>query len=61
MNLANVREGDIVEINKRGRLFYARVQGKENHGLKLKPITSNTTYYDATAREVVGHWSRRKR
>lgn len=61
MELGSVREGDIVEISKRGRRFYAVVREKESSRLKVRPITSGITYFDASAREVIEHWKRRKR
>ncbi|HWV85611.1 MAG TPA: hypothetical protein VNZ62_09215 [Capillimicrobium sp.] len=61
MRLANVLVGDIVLVNRKGRVFHALVTHAEPHGLGLEPIDKRTTYRRCTAHEVVGHWSRRGR
>lgn len=49
-------------INKRGRLFYARVLGTgTNGGLSLEPLDRRITWRQATAREVIDHWSHARR
>lgn len=56
MNLQSVREGDIVQVNKRGRLFLASVVEKERGKVKIDPLLDNINYFEASAREVVAHW-----
>jgi hypothetical protein len=58
MNLSRVSPGDIVRVNKKGRLFLATVSSKEPQGLKVTPIRDNISYHEASAREVVEHWKR---
>ena len=65
MNLASVKVGDIVEVDKRGRRFYAEVR-ETGPELALRPHDRRVNYYTATAREVVGVYhantdTRRKR
>lgn len=56
MNIAGVKPGDIVHVDKKGRRFHAVVQGKEGRELLLMPIERNISYRSATSREVCAHW-----
>ena len=60
MNLQSIQPGDIVRVDKKGRIFLAEVTEKVRGKLKLSPITPSMTYYEASAREVTAHWKRRK-
>ncbi|MBX5441626.1 MAG: hypothetical protein IRZ32_08880 [Solirubrobacteraceae bacterium] len=61
MRLANVLVGDIVLVNRKGRVFHALVTHIEPHGLGVEPIDRRITYRRCGAREVIGHWARRGR
>jgi hypothetical protein len=61
VRLANVLVGDIVLVNRKGRVFHAVVTRTEPHGLGLEPIEKRITYRQCSAHDVVGHWSRRGR
>lgn len=61
MRLANVLVGDIVLVNRKGRVFHAVVTRTEAQGLGLEPIEKRITYRHCSAQDVVGHWSRRGR
>jgi hypothetical protein len=53
-----IHPGDLVLVNRLGRLFYARVSGLERAGvLALEPLDRRVTYRTARAREIVDHWS----
>lgn len=56
MKLTSVREGDIVEVDVKGRRFFAQVKGKDQTGVTVKPITPGITWQRATARQIIGHW-----
>lgn len=56
MRLAGVRPGGVVEVDKKGRRFYALVRAKDVNALLLAPADARTNFYTASAREVVGHW-----
>lgn len=61
MQLTSVKPGDIVRIDKRGRVFLAEVVEKtaekgRNGRLKIRPVVKNISYTEATAQEVVEHW-----
>lgn len=66
MTLGAVKPGDIVRIDKRGRIFLAEVNerisetGKRTR-LVVTPITSGITFREASASEVIGHWKRMSR
>lgn len=65
MTLSSVKIADLVEIDKKGRRFIARVIGFDAPkgkavGLRLKPICKNITWTTATAREVIGIWHANK-
>ncbi len=61
MRLADVMAGDIVLVNRKGRVFHAVVGATQAGGLTIEPIERRVTYRSCTAQEVVGHWSRRGR
>jgi hypothetical protein len=53
-----IRSGDLVKVDKRGRVFYARVLGASRlGGLALEPLDRRISWRQATAREVVDHWT----
>lgn len=56
MTLTSVKLGDIVEVDKKGRRFYAFVNDRTDTGLAIKPIDRRITYRECTAREVIDHW-----
>lgn len=61
MELASIRPGDIVRVDKKGRGFEAFVLEKHKGGLEIEPIQRGVTYTSASAREVVCHWAQRGR
>ncbi len=62
MRTRAIASGDLVLINKRGRLFYAKVAGTGlNGGLTVEPLDRHITWRQATAREVIDHWSHARR
>ena len=49
-------------INKRGRLFHARVLGTGSAGgLSVEPLDRRITWRHASAREVIDHWIHARR
>jgi hypothetical protein len=53
-----IHTGDLVLINRLGRIFYAKVGGLERAGvLAIEPLDRRVTYRTAKAREIVDHWS----
>jgi hypothetical protein len=61
VRLANVLVGDIVLVNRKGRVFHAVVTHTQPGGLGLEPIDKRVTYRTCSAQDVAGHWSRRGR
>jgi hypothetical protein len=61
MRLEGIHTGDIVEVDRRGRRYYALVTGTAPGGLALQPLDRRINYYDARSREVIGHWSKQGR
>lgn len=58
MRTRAIHRGDLVLVNKKGRLFHAKVQGLgAMGGLSVVPIERNVSYRQASAREIVDHWS----
>jgi hypothetical protein len=53
----SINPGDVVRINKRGRLFYALVRGVGPAGMTIEPLQRNVSHRQASVREVVDHWS----
>jgi hypothetical protein len=57
MRTRNIDPGDLVLVNKRGRLFHARVRAVDPTGVfRVDPIERNISYREATAREIADHW-----
>jgi hypothetical protein len=57
MRTRGIRPGDLVKVDKRGRVFYARVLGASRlGGLALEPLDRRVSWRQATAREVIDHW-----
>jgi hypothetical protein len=61
MRLEGIQTGDIVEVDRQGRRFYAIVTGPAQGGLALAPIDRRVNYYSARSQEVIGHWAKRGR
>jgi hypothetical protein len=61
VRLANVLVGDIVLVNRKGRVFHAVVTKIEPNGLGVEPLDKRVTYRSCSAHDVAGHWSRRGR
>ncbi len=58
MRLTAIKPGDIVQCNKKGRLFHAKVVGAVATGtLRVQPIERNISYRHVTASEIADHWS----
>ncbi len=60
MQLQTIQPQDIVEIDRRGWRFLARVKSIDNGVLRLQPIDNRVTYFHAPARQVVGIWHANK-
>jgi hypothetical protein len=57
MRMRGIDPGDLVLVNKRGRLFHARVRSVDPSGaLRVDPIERNISYREAAAREIADHW-----
>ena len=62
MRTRAIAPGDLVLVNKRGRLFHARVLGTGMAGgLSVEPLDRRITWRQASAREVIDHWSHTRR
>jgi hypothetical protein len=62
VRLRTIAPGDIVLVNKRGRLFHALVKGTATGGeLTIEPLDKRVSYRHATPREVADHWQHRER
>lgn len=60
-SLQNIHVGDIVKVDKLGRIFYALVEGKERGALSIKSLEgSRVSYTHARSREVIEHWRKTK-
>jgi hypothetical protein len=61
MRTRAIAPGDLVLVNKRGRLFHARVLGTSAGGLSVEPLDRRISWRQATAREVIDHWTHARR
>ncbi len=58
MRTRAISPGDLVMVNKRGRVFYARVLGTgAAGGLSVEPLDRRISWRQASAREVIDHWT----
>jgi len=56
MTLGAVRAGDIIEVDRKGRRFFAIVVERRERELEVEPIDRRVTYRRVKAREVIGIW-----
>ncbi len=56
MRLVGVAIGDLVRVDKRGRLFYAQVVDFDASELLIEPLDRHNSYRRPSAREVLAHW-----
>jgi hypothetical protein len=58
MRTRGIHPGDLVLVDRLGRVFYAKVLGAERAGvLAVQPLDRRITYRSAKAREVLDHWA----
>ena len=55
MRLANVRDGDIVEVND-GLSYFAIVTARNGRRLNVEPIGGKFRPAPVKPKDVVGHW-----
>ena len=60
MELQTIHPDDVVEIDRRGFKFLARVKTIDNGVLRVQPVDNRVTYFHASARQVVGIWHANK-
>lgn len=56
MTATGIREGDVVEVDKRGVRFVAEVTARRRGELELRPFDRRFTWRSARPREVCRHW-----
>jgi hypothetical protein len=61
MRLQDIETGDIVEVDRNGRRFFALVTAPAPGGLSLAPTDRRVNYFSCRSREVIGHWAKRGR
>jgi hypothetical protein len=61
MRLEGIGTGDIVEVDRLGRRFYALVTGTQLGGLAIQPLDRRISYRSCRSHDVVTHWSKRGR
>lgn len=58
MRTRRIASGDLVMVNRKGRIFYAKVTRLEQAGhVQIEPIDKRISYRSITAREIVEHWT----
>ena len=61
MRLNGIAPGDVVRVNRLGRVFLAEVTGTIPGGLQIVPADKRISYRQCRAREVLDHFSKRGR
>ena len=59
VRLEGLQIGDIVEVDRLGRRFYALVTGNASGGLSIQPLDRRISYRSCRADDVVTHWAKR--
>lgn len=60
MTASSITAGDMVEVDKKGRRFFALVTARDGTQLSIRPVDTRISYRQATSREVVGIWHANK-
>ena len=61
MRARAIHPDDIVLVNKRGRVFHAKVRGvAAGGGFEVAPIERGISYRHVKASEITEHWARSK-
>ncbi len=60
VTIGSIKPGDIVDVNHKGRRFYAIVKAKAGRKLDLRPLDRNVNYFTATSYDVVGIYRKAK-
>jgi hypothetical protein len=61
MNVQSVQRLDLIHVDRRGRRFWARVEGRDGRFLSITPVSKNITYFRIISREVLEHYAHRPR
>jgi hypothetical protein len=58
MRARSIKPGDIVLVNKRGRIFHAKIRGAAaGGGFDVAPMERGISYRHCKATEITEHWS----
>jgi hypothetical protein len=60
MNIGGIEPADVVEVDRRGRVFHATVHARGPGCLQLEPLRPNITWRQARSHQVIRHWRQRK-
>lgn len=52
MQASKIHVGDVVECNRKGRIFTAMVRSKSGQNLNVLPLTKNITYFNINTKDV---------
>jgi hypothetical protein len=61
VRLNGIAAGDVVRVNRLGRVFLAEVTGTVPGGLQIVPADKRISYRQCRSREVLDHWTKRGR
>ncbi len=59
-SLSQIKEGDIVEVDVKGRIGLAFAGKREDRRLHIRPITPHFNYFSVTGHQVVRTWRQTK-
>jgi hypothetical protein len=61
MRTRSIKPGDMVLVNKRGRIFHAKIRGlAAGGGFEVAPVERGISYRTCKAGEISEHWSQTK-
>jgi hypothetical protein len=58
MRTRSIKPGDIVLVNKRGRIFHALIRGAASGGFDIAPVERGIRHRHCKAAEIADHWSK---
>lgn len=60
MTLQGIDPGDIVQVDIKGRRFFAIVKDREAGEVRLTPLSPGITYFTAKPRQIIGLYRKAK-
>lgn len=60
MTISSLKGGDVIEVDIKGRQFYAGVREISGRTVRFSPLDSRITWRECTSHQVIGIWKATK-